>query len=1370
MAIRDLEAFMRQSAANYDSNLDTTPGSPFDTKVMQPLIQRLGIDPFSVDLQTFVVERLRQAYPKLATNEGDNINDLLVKPATLLWDPIIREINRVKRSLSFQDPTTLTNDEADSLGGNFFTARETGAFSRGVARIYFASPQQVTVTQNNFVTSNTGLVYFPTSIQSIRSQEMLLNIDASGAYYFDIAVIASNPGQAYDVSTNSLTAVANLPAAIRVTNLARFQGGLDEESPTDYAARLNQSLGEKSLVTLRGIAAKLLEGFPSINRLNAIGFNDPEMQRDVIKGGGTGPIIASGIAGSAISDGRAQSRTTRFTTTEANFDLLVGAGTDFVLTVVSAAAGTAAVVDLDVAGVVDQNTIDVTTSSLILARTNIAWTLRQKSLTLSSIPGGILFPNTANGQLTVPSGTIHIGGAYDTYVRESSFDDATMVLQTVVDDQPALSGTRLLVTDNTGGGITGTSLLSLADYTFDTNYISGDTTDVLLGIAEYEGYALQVQDGPNAGTYRVLEYFPGTTAGDQPSLRIDGSLAVTSLVPVQWKLSVAIYVDLVEPKETRVSGGDLVMTQGTNIITTAGGIDFSAFGVAKGDILRVQDGPNASDYALVADPLAPIFATLQLDRTAPFSSADTRYTIFRSEAVALQTPFVRIKTIEILDATTQPQGSYIPYAKPVDIQSRSFQNPARGVKHDFREARVGLVSAPANEVTKTFVVTLSTNTLAFYIPILPTPNFSIVLPAGSYLVADLVAAINSAVLAATGTLPGIAVQLTDLLFGIRPVGNGFAAITGGNAMSTLFGGVDLRTTADIRTDEGDAVNYWWDTLSPTIDFTTGLDVIQVIDGRDVGFYQGPFLTDVVYGTPVSRALMVGADFTSVRTGGGTYFAPDAHRHVLVGARSIGSARVYFLEPTTFEVNADTVFSLDTGATGIAEFVPDPTMEYQQIPPRPNGVTPKDGTSTTGGTVFTSAGQDFLLSGINIGDNLYIETQPLTGALAQTLYYVANLAGTTLIYGIDDGPDRTLVFVRDDPSLAADQVSTASVLEQINASIGLSVASYDSNGRVTFQTALAFVIRASSTCLPYLLGDVLGYAGPKAFNASDTSNESPHYVDSGYIISGVGQTTLTVLTAFASTDTNWPATISGETFTVTRKGVQRINTTAMAAQTAEASLYYFDVQLVSQGTGDFWNIAASQQMTAAGYKADGYYLTVADSDLTFSTNERPTLVMSRSILEQGVDDDPRNATYLTGQSVQISYDRSGIVSDVQNFLLAETERTVCASPLSRHLIPHFVRFDLEYFGGSTEDIVSKDVNTYIQQVYPVDGLNASQLVQICCKRGATKVTNPITMLAIVHYVDRTVYAQRSQNTLRTGRLNAFVPDAVNITRNISGSGL
>jgi hypothetical protein len=236
--------------------------------------------------------------------------------------------------------------------------------------------------------------------------------------------------------------------------------------------------------------------------------------------------------------------------------------------------------------------------------------------------------------------------------------------------------------------------------------------------------------------------------------------------------------------------------------------------------------------------------------------------------------------------------------------------------------------------------------------------------------------------------------------------------------------------------------------------------------------------------------------------------------------------------------------------------------------------------------------------------------------------------------------------------------------------------------------------------------------------------------------------------------------------VLRTGVQRVSTSQMQENTAEAGLYYFDVELVSEGTGDLWNIDAGQQLTPTGYKSDGYYLTTEDSNLTFSSVERPRMVISKSILEEGVDDDPNNATQLAGQNLLITYDRSSLVEDVQNYISSETERVVNSSPLARHLIPHFVRFDATYIGGAKEEVTVPAVEDYINKIAPAEALESSDIQKILSDAGATSITNPIDLIALVHNVDRSVTAARSQNQLTTGRLAAFIPDLLSITRNIT----
>jgi hypothetical protein len=223
---------------------------------------------------------------------------------------------------------------------------------------------------------------------------------------------------------------------------------------------------------------------------------------------------------------------------------------------------------------------------------------------------------------------------------------------------------------------------------------------------------------------------------------------------------------------------------------------------------------------------------------------------------------------------------------------------------------------------------------------------------------------------------------------------------------------------------------------------------------------------------------------------------------------------------------------------------------------------------------------------------------------------------------------------------------------------------------------------------------------------------------------------------------------------------------MSVNQASAGLYYADVVLVSEGTGDSWNIPADLLMTPSGFISDGYYLTTEDPNLTFSVEERPWLHVSKSILEVGVTDDPTNATQISGQNLQVNYDRSGLVASVSDFVTADTERVICESTLARHLIPHFVRFSMQYQGGDKESAITPDILTYINNLNPDDFLEVSVLEDIVNGHGATYITNPLEIIAVVHNFDRTVAADRSEDRLNTGRLAAFVPDQVSVKRTIT----
>lgn len=1362
MAVRDFEAFIRERALLYDPNVDINPGSPFDTQIVQPVVRRLGTDPFSVDLSTFIANRMQQAFPDIANQEEDAVTDLLNKPATLLWDPIVREIIRVRQNLSFADPTQMNAAEADALGANWFSTRRRGLYSRGPGRILFQQAQSISVSPANFFTSKGGLHFFPTETQSIRTEEMLLNTTTDNLYYFDINTIAEKPGTQYNIGPNELISIANIPSATRVTNLRRFTKGESEEGAQDFISRVKQELTERSLVTLRGIAAKLVNSFPEISRLNAMGYNDPEMQRDIIRGGGLGTIIAGGNAGSIVADGEGAALSRRFYTSEVNFITLLGGTREvsgWVLTVFDAFGSVAIVQDISVRRAKSANELDLEEQVLAIGTSGVRWTLRKQELTLSSIPGGILFPNNADGTLTVPDNEIHIGGMTDTYVRGSGFEETTFTVQNVTDDEPLLSGEDAAVTAAPAAPFDNVVLTGLG---YGVDFEEGDATWQKLQDAVRFGYTLQIQEGPNAGNYRVTGWASIPVPGGNVYLRVTPTPGTTDATGRRWRLFDVINIDLLEPKETRVSGDDLSILQNSDVVQVPAGTDFNVLGVSEGDVLRILSEASQGDYTILEDPLTP--TSLRVDTVLSVTASDLSYVIFRSsDGGALIPPFVRITKVELLDSSVQPVGTTVPYSKPVDVQSRAFQNPARGVKHDLKDATLGLVSQPVGtgfNIGDTLVVYVKGASLA---------QQSLTITSGvSVPLATVIADLNAEFLAHYG-IPEVVVQVGSDRFGIRPVGDdGYVAVVDGSARLGLFGNTELRTTGDVRS----ASVTDWSTLSPAIDTLTGLDVVQVLDGFNIGYYPGPFTLgysrSAWSSASPSRALLVGdldnVDYTPTAT-----FSPANLRRVQVGTRSIGSVRVYFLEPTSFEVDENTVFSLDLGVEGIVNFVPDPTLEYQKLPPLPSDDVAQDGQAVSAGTAFTSASQDFILSGIQPGDKLVIENIPIEGT--QSLPDpVSGVAGETLVFALDDEADRTVIFLRDDASLseALHEVSRAGIVRQINAAAGEDIVELTSDFRLRFITPRFLVIRGTtqSTVNGTILGDVYDTAGARTFTGpTDMNNRSPQA--GTYTISTVATTSLSISETFPSISPYITSPLDEQSFRVYRVGVQRISTTEMGENEAEAGLYYFDVELVSEGAGDLWNIDAAQQMTVEGYRSDGYYLTTDDENLTFSEVEKPRLVMSRSILEEGVDDDPANATQLTGENIQITYERSQLVSDVQSFVSSETERVICSNPLSRHLIPNFVRFDVDYVGGSKESVVSDDITNYLKNLSPIDTLDASDVQKLVTDRGATYVRNPLDLIAVVHQIDRSIWVERSQDRLAVdSRLSAFIVDRITVTREVT----
>lgn len=1336
MAQNDLLVFLQERLRAFDENWDVSTGSPADTRIIQPILRRLGSDPFTMDMGLFLQDRMAQEFPDVASKEGDAVTDLLIKPATLLWDPFLREVFRIRNSLSFRDPSTLTLDEATALGANLFSTPDTGALSRGRGRIYFAQPQSVSITPANYFTSSAGLHFFPQGVQSIRADEMILNTEAS-LYYFDVNLTAEFAGDEYNIAPDDLVSIANVTSAVRVTNKRRFRDGAPADDAETFVGRAQQELTERSLVTQRGIIAQISNTFSEVTQIADVGFNDPEMQRDVLSGGGLGKILASGFNGSGVPDGENKLRTRRFAHADAaNFLTLIGPASaiphGYVLTIDNMFAGVdPRMRDLHIRRVLDASTLELEEQVLSLTATNGVWALRKNELTLSHIPGGILFPNGPNGEVTVPSDEIHIGGAVDILVRGADFDSLTLLLDSVTDDSPIKQG-LLLHSEN----ILGLIYARLTDFvlapfvpppgSIQVQYQVGDDVYQDFANAKIKGYTLQILQAPLAGSYRVIDVIQ--SPGAAPLFLTDPPLPIVSGVDMRWRLLDEIDIELAEPKETRVAGSDLKTIAGVPAVTTQSAVDFQTLGVSIGDVLRIFNGPDAGDYTVTASPIPPFHISLQIDRSPTQSSSSLQYAIFRPNAAGgIELPFIRISSIDLLDSSGQPVGSKVPYARPVDARSQAFANTGHGVRVDVTDGRLGIVTrslgspAQANVSGLKFVVDSDD-------PGALTVTFSGGNPVS---MANMISQINSQ--ATSFGFGPIAYQVSADRFGIVSVGANTKVSSGSpSAMTQLFGDEQDRFSSDVRSGTTS-----WDLLPlpPTAD----LDALNVLDGNQIGFYS---LQDPAFAGGSDSVLKTTHEFS-----------PEVGRHIQFGSRSVGTARVFFLEPTTIEFGPDTIFTTTNADGAPVRFILDPSVSAQRIPAPPNGPQPKSGTVTIG-QALNDGTQDFIKLGIHVDDLISFTYVPITGTV-NLADPIVNLAGKTLVISLAGGPDQTITFLNDSSSIPATDVTRAGMVSQLNNAVGQVIAKTVTSGPNTFlelEPTVLLIIRASSTAATMLLF---------ASFPSDKNNKSLNNLP------GMPFPITAVTTSSLSVDAG--GALVAETrvqYQIVRPGTQRLSSTAMNLNTTSAGLYFFDVELVSEGTGDQWNITADLLMTVEGYESDGYFLTTDDPNLTFSPVERARLHLSRTILEVGVSDDPSNATQLSGQNLQLNYDQSSLVGSVSNFVTADTERVVCASPLARHLIPHFVRFDLFYIGGPKESELVPALEDLINGVDPSEFLTVSAIEAETMGKGASAITNPLELVAVVHNVDRTVSLDRSKDKINTGRLAAFLPDLLNVKREVT----
>lgn len=266
---------------------------------------------------TFSPEDIEQAEQFLADLQKENIPEGDFEAGSVLRDLAIKAIafaftflqddhakTRALTSISeialIEDPDEQA-EALDAFVSNLFLTRRDGGYSRGIFEIFFTTLHTGTVpTDAKFFTTG-GLQYDLDSVDPVYyNNNTLLPVTVSVGptvadqvivYKLIVPVVAAETGAAYDIDRQTLADVTPVfsPYIDHVENPSLLIGGKNTESSEELLERIPEAITVRNLLTDRAINTVLKDTFPSIQRLEVIGAEEPEMTRDIA------PFLASGI-------------------------------------------------------------------------------------------------------------------------------------------------------------------------------------------------------------------------------------------------------------------------------------------------------------------------------------------------------------------------------------------------------------------------------------------------------------------------------------------------------------------------------------------------------------------------------------------------------------------------------------------------------------------------------------------------------------------------------------------------------------------------------------------------------------------------------------------------------------------------------------------------------------------------------------------------------------------------------------------------------------------------------------------------------------------------------------------------------------------
>jgi len=294
--------FVQELYTEYDESIPTAEGSAVYTKVIAPLVERFGDDPYTPDVKDFVVDLLQSEFPEMDFTELSAYSDIVVTPFKVIIDPLRREILRLKMAQSLYYKDYLTEEEIEGLASVFQVMRQQGSKARVTVRLYARAPRVIEVNFGASAYTAGGLSYMPIEFYKFTPEQVAQNRDRN-YYYVEATFEAVEEGEAYNIGPTQIIGVSGVVGAVWASNPSSATPGTNRETIDEYVDRLTDWVSEHAPITSSGIISRVMELFPAISEIFVVGNGDILMYRDILTytattlatlpvGNGTGTLVA----------------------------------------------------------------------------------------------------------------------------------------------------------------------------------------------------------------------------------------------------------------------------------------------------------------------------------------------------------------------------------------------------------------------------------------------------------------------------------------------------------------------------------------------------------------------------------------------------------------------------------------------------------------------------------------------------------------------------------------------------------------------------------------------------------------------------------------------------------------------------------------------------------------------------------------------------------------------------------------------------------------------------------------------------------------------------------------------------------------------